>query len=92
MIVHATFHIHPDNKEKAKAEVRKLKAVIQKHGGRNLQYYASMNSATPNRMFIYEIDRFAHFDTLNADPEYRAVRLDSFYSDALQTLWGEVEV
>jgi len=25
MIVHATFHIHPDNKEKAKAELRKAR-------------------------------------------------------------------
>lgn len=37
MIVHATFHIHPDNKEKAKAELRKIKAVIQKHGGAESQ-------------------------------------------------------
>lgn len=35
---------------------------------------------------------FAHFDTLNADPDYRAVKLDSLYSDAAVTLWGEVEV
>ena len=92
MIVHATFHVHPDNKANAKAEVRKLKAIIQKHGGRNLRYFASMTSGTPNRMFTYEIDKFAHFDTLNADPEYRAVKLDSFYSDATITLWGDVEV
>ncbi len=92
MIVHATFHIHPDNKEKAKAEMRKIKAVIQKHGGRNLRYYASMTSGTPNRLFTYEIDKFAHFDTLNADPDYRAIKLDSFYSDATVSLWGEVDV
>jgi len=92
VIVHAMFHIHPDNKENAKTEVRKLRAVIQRHGGRNLRYYASMVSGTPNRMFVYEIDKFAHFDTLNTDPDYRAVKLDSLYSDAALTLWGEVEV
>ena len=92
MLVHTTFHIHPDNKEKAKAEVRKLKAVIQKHAGRNLKYYASMTSGSPNRMFTYEIDKFAHFDTLNADPYYRAIKLDSLYSDAAVSLWGEVDV
>lgn len=92
MIVHATFHIHPDNKEKAKAEIRRIKDVIGRHGGRNLRYYASMASGTPNRMFVYEIDKFAHFDTLNADPDYRAVKLDSLYSDAAVILWGEVEV
>ena len=92
MIVHATFHIHPDHKEQAKAELRKLKGILQKHGGRNFRYFASMTSETPNRMFTYEIDKFAHFDTLNADPEYRAVNLDSLFSDAKMTLWGDVEV
>jgi hypothetical protein len=92
LIVHATFHIHPDHKEKAKAELRKIKAVVQKHGGRNFRYFASMTSQAPNRMFTYEIDKFAHFDTLNTDPEYRAVTLDSLYSDATVTLWGDVDV
>jgi quinol monooxygenase YgiN len=92
LIVHATFHIHPDHKEKAKAELRKIKAVVQKHGGRNFRYFASMTSQAPNRMFTYEIDKFAHFDTLNTDPEYRAVALDSLYSDATVTLWGDVDV
>ncbi|GEM_PF-1547364 len=92
MIVHAAFHIHPDNKEKVKAEVRKFRAVIQKHGGRNLRYYASMTSATPNRMIIYEIDTFSHFDSLTGDPDFRDVKLDSLYSDATMTLWGEVEI
>jgi len=92
MIVCATFHIHPDNKEHAKAEMRKLKAAVQKHGGRNLRYYASMTSSAPNRMFTYEIDKFAHFDSLNTDPEYRAIKLDSLYSDAAVALWGEVEI
>jgi hypothetical protein len=92
MIVQATFHIHPENKEKVKAEMRKLKTVIQKHGGRNFRHFASMTSGTPNRMFTYEVDTFAHFDALNADPDYRAVKLDSFYSDATLTLWGDVDV
>jgi len=92
MIVQATFQIHPDNKEKAKVEMRKIKAVVQKHGGRNLRYFASMTSGTPNRMFTYEIDKFAHLDALNADPDYRAVKLDSLYSDATITMWGEVEI
>jgi quinol monooxygenase YgiN len=90
MIVHYMFHIHPDHKEHAKAELRKLKNVIQKHGGRNLKYYASMTSGTPNRLFIYEIDSFAHFDSLNKDPDFRAVKLDSLYSSATGTIWGEV--
>ena len=92
MIVHATFHIHPDSKAQAKAEIRKLKSVIERHGGRNLRYYASMVSGTPNRMFVYEIDKFGHFDTLNTDPDYRAIKLDSLYSDAVMNVWGEVEV
>ncbi len=92
MIVHHTFHIHPDHKEQVKAEVRKLKAVIERHGGRNLRYYASMTSGTPNRLFIYEIESFAHFDALNRDPEFRAIKLDSLYSHATGTIWGEVTV
>ncbi|HEV2358352.1 MAG TPA: hypothetical protein VGZ23_12205 [bacterium] len=92
MIVQAVFHIHPDNKEKAKAEIRKIKAIIAKHGGRNLKYYASVTSETPNRMFVYEVDKLAHFDTLGADPDFRDVKLDSLYADAAMTFWAEVEV
>lgn len=90
MIVHHTFHIHPNDKEQAKAELRKVKAIIERHGGRNLRYYASMTSSTPNRLFIYEVDSFAHFDALNKDPDFRAVKLDSLYSNATGTIWGEV--
>jgi len=90
VIVHHTFHIHPNDKEQAKAELRKVKAIIERHGGRNLRYYASMTSSTPNRLFIYEIDSFAHFDALNKDPDFRAVKLDSLYSNATGTTWGEV--
>jgi quinol monooxygenase YgiN len=90
VIVHFAFHIHPDHKEKTKDELRKLKAVIQKHGGRNLKYYASMTSGTPNRLFMYDIDAFAHFDSLNKDPDYRAIKLDSLYTNATGTIWGEV--
>jgi len=92
MLVHATFHIHPDHKEQAKSEVRKIKAVIEKHGGRNLKYNVSMTSGTPNRMFTYEIDKFAHLDTLHADPEFRAIKLDSLYTNSAISMWGEVEV
>jgi quinol monooxygenase YgiN len=92
MIVHYTFHIHPNDKEQVKAELRKLKTVVERHGGRNLRYYASMTSGTPNRMFIYEIDSFAHFDSLNTDPDFRAVRLDSLYSNSTGAIWGEVPV
>jgi len=92
MIVHYAFQIHPNDKEHVKRELRKLESVIGRHGGRNLRYYASMTSGTPNRLFIYEIDSFAHFDTLNADPEFRAVKLDSFYSNATGTIWGEVSL
>jgi quinol monooxygenase YgiN len=90
MIVHYMFHIHPDHKETAKEELRKLKGVIQKHGGRNFKYYASTTSGTPNRLFIYEIDKLAHFDSLSADPAFRAVKLDSLYSSATGTTWAEV--
>ncbi len=90
MIVHATFHIHPKDKEQAKGELRKLRATVERHGGRHFRYYASMTSGTPNRLFVYEIDSFAHFDALNNDPEFRAVKLDSLYSLAVQTTWGEV--
>jgi quinol monooxygenase YgiN len=90
MIVHYTFHIHPDHKQEVKDELRKLKSAIEGHGGRNLRYYASMMSGTPNRLFIYEIDSFAHFDSLNKDPKFRAVKLDSLYSDSTGTIWGEV--
>jgi quinol monooxygenase YgiN len=90
MIVHYTFHIHPDHKQQVRDELRKLKAVIERHGGRNLRYYASMMSGTPNRLFIYDIDSFAHFDSLNRDPDFRAITLDSLYSHAAGTIWGEV--
>ena len=70
--------------------VRKLKTVVQKHGGRNFKYYASMTSGTPNRLFMYEIDKLAHFDTLSTDPDFRAVKLDSLYTDATGTTWAEV--
>jgi len=90
MIVHYTFQIHPDHKQEVKDELRKLKSAIERHGGRNLRYYASMMSGTPNRLFIYEIDSFAHFDSLNKDPEFRAVKLDSLYSSGTGTIWGEV--
>jgi quinol monooxygenase YgiN len=92
MIVHYTFAIHPEHKEKVKDELRKLQRVIQKHGGRNFRYYASMTSGTPNRLFIYEIDSFAHFDSLNTDADFRAVKLDSFYSNATGTIWGDVQM
>lgn len=92
MIVHYSFTIHPDRKEAVKEELRRLKSVIQKHGGRNFRYYASMMSGTPNRLFVYEIDDFAHFDTLNKDPEFRAVKLDSLYSSATGTVWGDVQL
>ena len=71
-------------------ELRKLKTVVQKHGGRNFKYYASMTSGTPNRLFMYEIDKLAHFDTLSTDPDFRAVKLDSLYTDATGTTWAEV--
>lgn len=90
MIVHYVFQIHPDHKERAKDELRRLKTVVQKHGGRNFKYYASMTSGTPNRLFTYEIDKLAHFDTLNTDPDFRAVKLDSLYTDATGTTWAEV--
>ena len=90
MIVHYLFQIHPDHKDRAKDELRKLKTVVQKHGGRNFKYYASMTSGTPNRLFMYEIDKLAHFDTLSTDPDFRAVKLDSLYTDATGTTWAEV--
>ena len=92
MIVHSTFHIHPDQKQQVKDELRKLKAVVERHGGRNLRYYASMTSGTPNRLFIYEIESFAHFDVLHKDPDFRAVKLDSLYSSATGTILGEVSI
>ena len=90
MIVHYTFQIHPNDKEQVKAELRKLRTVIERHGGRNLRYYAATTSGTPNRLFIYEIDSFAHFDTLSKDPDFHAVKLDSLYSNATGTMWAEV--
>jgi len=90
MIVHTTFTIHPDRKEQAKDELRRLRSVLEKHRGRNFRYYAAMSSGTPNRSFVYEIDNFAHFDALNADPDFRAVKLDSLFSEATQTVWGDV--
>lgn len=92
MIVHYMFQIHQKDKEQAKQELRRLEKVVGRHGGRNLRYYASMTSGTPNRLFIYEIDSFAHFDALNADPEFRDIKLDSLYTDAVGTTWGEVSL
>jgi len=90
VLVHYTFHIHPDHKDRAKEELRKLRGVVQRHGGKNFRYFASMTSSTPNRLVVYEVDSFAHFDSLNADPEYRAVKLDSVYTNATATSWGDV--
>jgi quinol monooxygenase YgiN len=90
MIVHLSFHIHPEQKERAKEELRKLRSVVERHGGKNFRYYASTISGTPNRLFIYDIESFAHFDTLSQDPDFRAVKLDSLYSDATGTMWAEV--
>ncbi len=90
MLIHYTFHIHPDHKDRAKEELRKLKAVVQRHGGKNFRYFASMTSSTPNRLVVYEVDSFAHFDGLNADPDYRAVKMDSLYTGATATSWGDV--
>jgi hypothetical protein len=92
MIVHYMFHIHPQHKEQAKEELRKLRSVIERHGGRNFRYFASMTSSTPNRLLIYEIDRQAHFDSLNADPDFRNVKLDSLYTHCTGTTWGEVSL
>lgn len=92
MLVQYTFHIHPDHKDRAKEELRKLRAVVQRHGGRNFRYFASMSSSTPNRLLVYEVDSFAHFDSLNADPEFRAVKLDSLYTNATGTSWGDVSL
>jgi hypothetical protein len=41
--------------------------VIEKHDGGNIKYFASTTSSTPNRLFIYEIDKLAHLDSLNAE-------------------------
>jgi quinol monooxygenase YgiN len=90
VIVHLSFHIHPDKKEQVKEELRKLRSVVERHGGKNFRYYASTISGTPNRLFIYDIESFAHFDTLSRDPEFRAVKLDSLYTDATGTMWAEV--
>jgi quinol monooxygenase YgiN len=90
MIVHYTFTIHPDRREPVKDELRRLRSVVEKHGGRGFRYYASMTSGTPNRSFAYEIENFAHFDALNADPEFHAVRLDALFTGAAQTVWGDV--
>lgn len=90
MIVHLSFHIHPDHKERAKEELRKLRNVVERHGGKNFRYYASTISGMPNRLFVYDIESFAHLDTLSKDPEFRAVKLDSLYTDATGTIWAEV--
>jgi quinol monooxygenase YgiN len=90
VIVHLSFHIHPDKKEQVKEELRKLRSVVERHGGKNFRYYASTISGTPNRLFIYDVDSFAHWDTLSRDPDFRAVKLDSLYTDATGTMWAEV--
>ena len=92
MIMHYAFHTHPDQKQQVKDELRKLESVVERHGGRNLRYYASMTSGAPNRLFVYEIESFAHFDALNKDPDSRAIKLDSLYSSATGTIWGEVSI
>jgi quinol monooxygenase YgiN len=90
VIVHLSFHIHPDKKEQVKEELRKLRSVVERHGGKNFRYYASTISGTPNRLFIYDVDSVAHWDTLSRDPDFRAVKLDSLYTDATGTMWAEV--
>jgi len=92
MLVHYSFTVRPQDREQVKTQLRRLKAVVERHGGRHFRYYASMTSGHPNRLFTYEIEEFRHFDALNADPEFRAVTLDSFYTDATGLVWGDVEI
>jgi len=91
MLVHYTFTVRPQDREQVKAQLRTFKTVVERHGGRHLHYYASM-TGHPNRLVTYEIDEFRHFDALHADPEFRAITLDSVWADATGLVWGAVEI
>jgi len=90
MVMEWAFTIHPDNKEKVREELKKLRTAFEKHGGKNFRYYAATSSDQPNRLVTYEFDTFAHLDKLMADPDYRAVKLDYFWTNVTGRLWTEV--
>jgi quinol monooxygenase YgiN len=90
MVIEWAFTIHPEHKEQVREELKKLRSAVEKHGGRNFRYYASANSEHPNRMLTYEFDKFAHLDELATDPGYRAVKLDSLWTNVAGRLWTEV--
>jgi uncharacterized protein (DUF1330 family) len=90
MIMEWVFTIDPNSKEKVREELKGLRAAVEKHGGKNFRYYASTSSEHPNRSVTYEFDTFAHLDRLMADPGYRAVKLDYFWSNVTARVWAEV--
>jgi uncharacterized protein (DUF1330 family) len=92
MLMKWVFTIHPDNKEKVREELKKLRTAVEKHGGKNFRYYASTSSSHPNRLVTYEFDTFAHLDSLTADPGYRAVQLDYLWSNVTGHIWAEVSL
>lgn len=73
MIVQRTCAVL-SHQEQVKAAPRALKHMIARHGGMNLRYFAPINFDTSARLLMCEIDGYRHCDSLNADPEFWAVR------------------
>jgi hypothetical protein len=74
-----TFTVRPDRFEDALADNRKAKAILEKHGARNVRVLAGLvaGQATGTLAFIFEADDFASWgaveDKFFADPEGMAL-------------------
>ena len=74
-----TFTAKPDRFEDAIADARKTKALLEKHGGKNVRVLAGLvaGEATGSLAFIWEADDFAGYgavqDKFFADPEGMAM-------------------
>jgi len=75
MLTVNSFTAKPDRFEEAVEEVRKIKTVVEKHGGKNVRLLAALvaGQATGSLAFIIEADTFAANGALTdkflADPE-----------------------
>jgi hypothetical protein len=71
----STFSVKPDRFEDELADVRKVKALIEKHGGKNVRLMAALvaGQQTGSMVLISETDDFAaqgaSLDRVLADPE-----------------------
>ncbi len=97
----ATFTVKPDRFEDEVGEIRKVKAIFEKCGAKNVRFLAALvaGEATGSLAFIFEADDFAAYgsamDKFLADPEGLAL-LSAVNTTAgpvpgyQQTLWTDV--